>query len=69
MKSITETVTDEATGESKEVTKKVPEMVEKEVEVDVNELVTLVGGDSKFADTFTKIMKKKETFSLIIMPD
>ncbi len=69
MKSITETVTDKATGESKEITKKVPEMVEKEVEVDVNELVTLVGGDSKFADTFTKIMKKKETFSLIIGED
>jgi len=69
MKSVTESVVDKVTGETKEVTKKVPEMVEKEVEVDVNELVTLVGGDDKFADTFAKIMKKKETFSLIVGED
>jgi len=69
METVTETVVDEATGESKEVTKKVPKMVEKEVEVDRNSLVTLLGGDDKFAETFEKMMKKKESFSLIIGED
>ncbi len=69
MEDVTETVVDEETGESKEVTKKVPKMVEKEVEVDENSLVTLLGGDESFADTFEKMMKKKERFSLIVGED
>ena len=69
MEDVTETVVDKETGESKEVTKKVPKMVEKEVEVDNNELVTLLGGDENFADTFEKMMKKKESFSLMIGED
>ena len=69
MEDVTETVVDEETGESKEVTKKVPKMVEKEVEVDENSLVTLLGGDENFADTFEKMMKKKEKFSLIVGED
>ncbi|MBL0721767.1 MAG: NADH-quinone oxidoreductase subunit G [Sulfurovum sp.] len=69
MKSVTETVTDEVTGETKEVIQKVPEMVEKDIIVNVNNLVTLVGGDAKFEDMFVKMMKKKETFSLIVGED
>jgi len=70
MKEVTETVVDEATGESKEVTKKVPEMVEKEITVEKNGLVDLLGGDSAtFADTFEKMMKKKESFSMMIGED
>ena len=69
MEDVTETVVDKETGESKEVTKKVPKMVEKEVEVDQNSLVTLLGGDENFADTFEKMMKKKERFSLIVGED
>jgi len=70
MKDVTETVVDEETGESKEVTKKVPEMVEKEVSVEKNGLVDLLGGDSAtFADTFEKMMKKKESFSMMIGED
>jgi len=70
MKSVTETVIDEETGEEKEVTKKVPEMVEKEVTVEKNGLVELLGNDAdKFAETFEKMMKKKETFSLIVGED
>ncbi len=70
MKSVTETVIDEETGEEKEVTKKVPEMVEKEVTVEKNGLVELLGKDSDaFAQAFEKMMKKKETFSMIIGED
>ncbi len=69
METVTETVVDEATGESKEVSKKVPKMVEKEVEVERNSLVTLLGGNDKFAETFEKMMKKKESFSLIVGED
>ncbi len=70
MKDVTETVVDEETGESKEVTKKVPEMVEKEVSVEKNGLVDLLGGDSAtFTDTFEKMMKKKESFSMMIGED
>ena len=69
MESVTETVIDKETGESKEVTKKVPKMVDKEVEVDKNSLVSMLGGDDKFAETFEKMMKKKESFSLIVGED
>jgi len=70
MKDVTETVIDEETGESKEVTKKVPEMVEKEITVESNGLVELLGKDSDtFAAAFEKMMKKKESFSLIVGED
>ena len=70
MKDVTETVIDEETGESKEVSKKVPEMVEKEITVEKNGLVELLGKDADaFADAFEKMMKKKETFSLIVGED
>ncbi len=70
MKDVTEMVKDEETGEEKEVTKKVPEMVEKEITVERNGLVDLLGGNSAtFADTFEKMMKKKESFSMMIGED
>ncbi|WP_294953232.1 NADH-quinone oxidoreductase subunit G [Sulfurovum sp.] len=70
MKDVTETVVDEETGESKEVTKKVPEMVDKEITVEKNGLVDLLGGNSStFTDTFEKMMKKKESFSMMIGED
>ena len=69
MEDVTETVVDKETGESKEVTKKVPKMVEKEVEVDQNALLDLLGADANFPETFEKMMKKKESFSMIIGED
>ncbi|SFV60101.1 NADH-ubiquinone oxidoreductase chain G [hydrothermal vent metagenome] len=70
MKDVTETVVDEETGESKEVTKKVPETVEKEITVQRNGLVELLGKESDaFAESFEKMMKKKESFSLIVGED
>jgi NADH-quinone oxidoreductase subunit G len=70
MVSVTETVVDAETGEEKEVTKKVPKMIEKEVEVDINGLVDLLGGDSQSFDAvFDKMIKKKESFSLLVGED
>jgi len=70
MKSVKEIVKDEETGESKEVSKKVSEMVEKEITVEKNGLVDLLGGNSdKFEETFAKMMKKKESFSMMIGED
>ncbi len=70
MVDVTETVVDEETGESKEVTKKVPQMQSKEVEIERNGLVELLGKESEaFAAEFAKMMKKKESFSLMIGED
>lgn len=69
-KTIKEMVLNEETGEEEEVSKKVKETVEKEITVAINGLVNLLGGDSeKFADTFDKMIKKKEAFSLMIGED
>lgn len=74
---VTETVTkmvkDEETGEEKEVTeevtKTVPKKVSKEVEVDDNKLLELVGAASNFEEAFEKMMKKQETFVLMVGED
>jgi len=70
MVDVTETVIDEETGESKEVTKKMPQMQEKEIEVVRNGLVELLGKESEaFAAEFTKMIKKKESFVLMVGED
>ncbi|CAA6815157.1 MAG: NADH-ubiquinone oxidoreductase chain G (EC [uncultured Sulfurovum sp.] len=69
-KTVKEMVLNEETGEEEEVSKKVKEMVEKEIEVSKNGLVDLLGGDSeKFEETFAKMMKKKESFSMMLGED
>lgn len=69
-KTVTEMVKNEETGEEEEVSKKVKESVEKEISVTINGLVNLLGGDSeKFEDSFAKMMKKKENFSLMVGED
>jgi len=70
MVEVTETVVDEETGESKEVSKKVPQMQEKEIEVIRNGLVELLGKKSEsFAAELEKMLKKKESFSLMVGED
>ena len=70
VKTVKEMVLNEETGEEEEVSKKVTEMVEKEITVIRNGLVDMLGGDaSKFDDIFAKMMKKKETFSMMIGED
>ena len=70
MEEVTETVVDKETGESKEVTKKVPKNVEKEVEYEANSLVEKLGGNPEtFEDDFAKMMKKKESFALVVGED
>ena len=70
VKTVKEMVLNEETGEEEEVSKKVTEMVEKEITVTTNGLVDLLGGDaSKFDETFEKMMKKKESFSMMLGED
>ena len=70
MEEVTETVVDKETGEEKEVTKKVPKNVEKEVEYEANSLVEKLGGNPEtFEDDFAKMMKKKESFALVVGED
>ena len=70
VKTVKEMVLNEETGEEEEVSKKVTEMVDKEITVVTNGLVDLLGGDaSKFDDTFAKMMKKKENFSMMLGED
>ncbi len=69
-KTVKEMVLNEETGEEEEVSKKVKESVEKEIIVTRNGLVSLLGGNAeKFDDIFTKMMKKKESFTLMVGED
>ncbi|MCB4744996.1 MAG: NADH-quinone oxidoreductase subunit G [Sulfurovum sp.] len=70
IKEVIQTVIDEETGEEKEVKNKASEVIEKEITIEKNGLIDLLGGDSNsFTETFKKMMKKKETFSMIIGED
>ena len=63
----------EETGEEEEVevekSKMVPKKVKKDVEVDDNRLATMMGLGDDFAETLSKLLKKKDSFSLIVGPD
>ncbi|CAI6147736.1 MAG: hypothetical protein SPLUMA2_SPLUMAMAG2_00643 [uncultured Sulfurimonas sp.] len=63
----------EETGEEEEIevekSKMVPKKVSKEVEVDDNRLLSMLGMADNFMETFEKLMKKKDTFSMIVGPD
>jgi len=63
----------EETGEEEEVevekSKMVPKKVSKEVEVDDNRLATILGINDKFPETLEKLLKKKDSFSMIVGPD
>ncbi len=70
MKEVIEKVVDEKSGEEKEVKKRVPETVEREIEYDHNLLAERLGVDpAAFVETFEKMMKKKESFALIVGED
>ncbi|HIP20948.1 MAG TPA: NADH-quinone oxidoreductase subunit G [Sulfurimonas sp.] len=63
----------EETGEEIEIevekSKMVSTKVSKEVEVDDNRLFAMLGMADNFMETFEKLMKKKDTFSMIVGPD
>ena len=70
MEEVKEKVVDKETGEEKEVVKKVPKNVKKEVEYEANTLVEKLGGNPEtFEDEFAKMMKKKESFALMVGED
>ena len=63
----------EETGEEEEIevekSKMVPKKVDKEVEVDDNRLLQIVNAPKKFEETMEKMLKKKDTFAMIVGPD
>ncbi len=63
----------EETGEEEEIevekSKMVPKKVQKEVEVDDNRLLEIVGAPKKFDETMEKMLKKKDTFAMMVGPD
>lgn len=69
----TEIEMDPDTGEEREVevdrSRTETKKVTKDIEVDDNRLVTLLGLGDDFAETFEKLMKKKDSFSLMVGPD
>jgi len=70
---IKKTVIDEQSGEESEVEEEVSKVVikkvEKEVEIDVNALVDMAGVNEDFNDRLTKLLAKKDRFSLIAGED
>jgi NADH-quinone oxidoreductase subunit G len=70
MEEVTQIEVDKESGEEKEVTKKVPKNVEKEVEYEANTLAERLGADvESFADDIEKMLKKKESFALVVGED
>ncbi|WP_353661374.1 NADH-quinone oxidoreductase subunit G [Hydrogenimonas sp. SS33] len=73
VEKVTKKVKDEETGEEKEVTeevtKMVPKKVKKEVEVEINKLLEILDAPEDFQDRMTKMLAKKEKFSVIFGED
>lgn len=66
---IKEIVKDEESGEEKEVTKTITKMIDTEVEVDTNALIELIGAEADLVEKITKLLDKKDSFSLIAGED
>ena len=66
---IKEMVKDEESGEEKEVVKSITKVVDKEIEVDTNALIELIGAEADFTEKITKLLDKKDSFSLIVGED
>ncbi len=66
---IKEMVKDEESGEEKEVVKTITKMVDTEIEVDTNALVALIGAEVDLVEKITKLLDKKDSFSLIAGED
>ena len=66
---IKEMVKDEESGEEKEVVKSITKVVDKEIEVDTNALIELIGAEADFTEKITKLLDKKDSFSLIAGED
>ena len=66
---VKEIVKDEESGEEKEVTKTITKMVDTEIEVDTNALIELIGAEADLVEKITKLLDKKDSFSLIAGED
>lgn len=56
-------------GEEKEVVKTITKTVDKIVEVDTNGLVEIIGAKADLIENITKLLEKKDSFSLIVGAD
>jgi len=65
---VVEIVKDE-NGEEKEVTKMVPKKVSKEIEIDYNSILDSLGLSDSFYDSLTKLLAKKDSYSIVIGED
>jgi len=66
---VKEIVKDEESGEEKEVVKTITKMVDKEIEVDTNVLVEMIDAEADLVEKITKLLDKKDSFSLIAGED
>jgi len=66
---VKEMVKDEESGEEKEVIKTITKVVEKEIDVDCNALIEMIGAEADLIEKITKLLDKKDTFSLIAGED
>lgn len=66
---VKEIVKDEESGEEKEIVKTVTKVVEKEIEVDTNALLEMIGAEADLIEKITKLLDKKDRFSLIVGED
>jgi len=66
---IKEMVKDEESGEEKEVLKTIEKMVDKEIVIDTNALLELIGAEADLVEKMTKLLDKKDSFSLIAGED
>ncbi|MFK5881596.1 MAG: NADH-quinone oxidoreductase subunit G [Sulfurospirillum sp.] len=66
---VKEMVKDEQSGEEKEVVKTISKNIKKEIEVDVNSLYDIAGLPDDFDAKLTKMLAKKDKFSLVAGED
>ncbi|WP_333803031.1 NADH-quinone oxidoreductase subunit G [Sulfurospirillum sp.] len=66
---VKEMVKDEESGEEKEVVKTIEKMMVKEIEIDTNALLELIGAEADLVEKITKLLDKKDSFSLIVGED
>jgi len=66
---VKEKVKDEVSGEEKEVVKTITKMVDKEITLDTNALIAHIGAEADLIEKITKLLDKKDNFSLIVGED
>ena len=66
---VKEILKDEESGEEKEITNTITKIVDKEITIDTNALVEMIGAEADVIEKITKLLDKKDRFSLIVGED